>query len=59
MYSIIRQGDTDQYDVISLVVDTEADVKDIPTNCAPGSSCLVLEDSSVYILGNDKKWHTI
>ena len=31
----------------------------VSTNFTPGSTCLVLEDSSVWMLGNDKKWHEI
>jgi len=31
----------------------------VSTNFTPGSTCLVLENSSVWMLGNDKKWHEI
>lgn len=43
----------------ALVADTNADVDKLPTDFAPGSTCLVIEDSSLWILGNDKIWHKI
>lgn len=44
------------YDLNSYVADTEADVAKIPTNNAPGSTCIVIETSDVYMLNTDKKW---
>ena len=59
MYNIKQQGDTVQNGVIEFVADTRADIDEIPTNWAMGSTCLVIEDSSVWILGSDKIWHEI
>lgn len=59
MYSIIRQGDTDQYDIIEFCCDMKADISELPTNVGIGSACIVIEDSSVWMLGNDKVWHEI
>lgn len=51
-----------------FVCDTVADIDDLPTATKKadgwilaevGSLALVIEDSSVYMLGNDKKWHKI
>ena len=38
------------------IVDTLADMQDVPTKCEVGSSCLVLEDSSVWVLNTEKEW---
>ena len=53
MYSIKQQGDTVQSYVIEAVADTRADIASLPTTWAVGSTYLVIEDSSVWILGND------
>ena len=58
-YTIIQQGDTVEPYVMEVMVDTEADVQNLPTEWKSGSSCLVLANSSVWMLGNDKKWHKI
>lgn len=58
-YSIIQQGDTVETYVMSAIVDKKADVETLPLTWKSGSSCLVLEDSSVWVLGNDKTWHEI
>ncbi len=42
-----------------IVADALTDISEIPTDYAVGSTCLVIEDSSVWILGNDKTWHQI
>lgn len=59
MYSIKQQGDTVQTYVIEAVADTRADIASLPTTWAVGSTCLVIEDSSVWILGNDLIWHEL
>lgn len=58
-YSIIQQGDTVQTYVMEVVVDTRAEIDTLPTDWAAGSSCLVIEDSSVFMLGNDGHWHEL
>ena len=59
MYNIKQQGDTVQNGIIEFVADTRADIELIPGKWGMGSTCLVIEDSSVWILGSDKKWHEI
>ena len=59
MYSIKQQGDTVQSYVIEAVADTRADIASLPTTWAVGSTCLIIEDSSVWILGNDLIWHEL
>ena len=56
MYNITRQGDTDQHDLMSYMCDNRADVETVPTDCGAGSTCIVIEDSSVWMLGTDKTW---
>lgn len=56
MYNIIRQGDTDQYNVVSLVADSRTDINSLPVDFASGSTCMVTEDSSVWIFSPNKQW---
>ena len=58
--TVIRNGDTIQSSVVEIVVDTLADLNNVSTeDYGVGSDCIVLEDSSVYMLGNDRQWHKI
>lgn len=43
----------------AFVADTESDIASLPTQCAPGSTCLVVGNSSLYVLGNDNIWHKL
>ena len=38
---------------------TQNDVSIVNSECAVGSTAFVIEDSSVYMLGNDSKWHKL
>lgn len=58
-YKIIKNSDTTQPDVVEIVVDTRNDLDEVPTTFGVGSNCIVLENSSVLMLGNDKKWHEL
>lgn len=42
-----------------IVADSLSDINTLPTDSAPGSTCLVLEDSSVWVLGSDRVWHEV
>lgn len=55
-FSYMSQSGQIQYNLVELVVDTEAEVLDLPTNVAPGSSCLILENSKVYMFNNAGFW---
>lgn len=59
MYKIIKNGDNTNSEVAELVADELADIDTLPTNVGAGSSCICLENSSVWMLGNDKEWHEI
>lgn len=51
MYAITKQADKTQTYVQELIADTAADVDTIPTTgLKPGSTVIVLEDSTVYML---------
>ena len=58
-YSTTAQGGAITYDVREFTCDTIADKDALPTDCAVGSSCIVLENSSVWVLGSDKVWHQL
>lgn len=50
-----QNGDT-KYNVVEFVVDTPADIKDLPTTVAMGSSALVISTSEAYMLNGKKEW---
>jgi len=59
MYRVIKNGDVTQADILEITADNLTDVDDLPKTCGAGSSCIVLENSSVWVLGNDKEWHQL
>lgn len=56
MFNITKQGEHSTAYVTEYVADTTADVADLPTNNAPGSTCIVIETADVYMLNNKKEW---
>lgn len=61
MYSITAQsGNVSSY-IMEFQVDKLEDIATLPKSptCASGSSCLCLENSSVWKLGDDNEWHEI
>lgn len=59
-YTIIQQGDTVQSYIGEFACDKREYVAEIPVEkWAAGSSCFVIEDSSVWMLGVDKEWHEL
>ncbi len=59
MYKVIKNGDNTNSTVTELVADFISDIEDLPTDLGSGSSCIVIENSSVWMLGNDKQWHQL
>ena len=60
-FSIVSQrGEVEAY-IMELTCDTEADIASLPADktIAPGSSCLVIESSNVYILNSNREWKKI
>lgn len=41
------------------IVDTRMDMHTVPRDCEPGSTCLVIEDSSVWVLNTNHEWKEI
>lgn len=58
-YSSYQNSDNIAPYYAALIADTTDDVDGLPVEFAPGSTCIVIEDSSLWILGNDKIWHQI
>lgn len=44
---------------VEAVADDRADIQEASTEYGAGSTCFVIEDSSVWMLGNDDEWHEI
>ena len=60
MINVIKQSGKDTAYVIEYVADKETDLADIDTNdCVQGSTCFVIENSSVYMLDSNKVWQAI
>lgn len=59
MINMIKQGGDEVAYVKEFIANTIADIASLPTNCAPGSSCLVIEDSSVWILDGNNEWQPL
>lgn len=43
----------------SYMCDTPSDIGNLPTTVSPGSTCLVLSNSAVYILNSTGEWKEI
>ena len=59
MVGIIEQNGKTTYNVVELAADTEADILDLSTEYAQGSTCFVIENSSVYMLNGNKQWEPL
>ena len=58
-YSAYQNSDNLVPYYVDLVADEVADIDTLPTDFAPGSTCLVIENSSVYVLGVNGVWKEI
>lgn len=57
MYSSIRQGDKSGPYIVEFVADQVSDLEQIPVDdIRAGSTCIIIADSSVYMLDHDKTW---
>ena len=59
MYNIIRQGDTDQNNILQYCCDTREDLAKLSTGYCAGIICIVIEDSSVHMLNSEGRWKEI
>lgn len=53
MISIMKQEDETNYSLSEFIVDAPSDVSSLLIDVAPGSTCLVIDTSDVYIMGNN------
>ncbi len=59
-YKVIQNGNNIQSKVVEVVADTRSDIEDLTLEDSEvGSTCVVLEDGSVWMVGNDKIWHEL
>lgn len=56
MAFIIKNGEDVAYNVVELVCDTTAEVAQIPTTYAVGSTLFVIENATAYMLNSNKEW---
>lgn len=56
MISTMKQGDKTNCSLSEFIVDAPSDVSSLPIDVTPGSACLVIDTSEVYIMGNNKEW---
>lgn len=61
MFTISKQSGKENAYLTEFIADMATDILDLPhiEDCAVGSTCFVIENSSVYMLGNDDIWHEI
>jgi len=57
--NVYKNGDTTQSAVVEIVAESASDINSLDTSYGPGSTCLVTDDSTVYMLGPDKVWHEL
>lgn len=57
MVNIITDGGGHMtYGIKEYAIDTQADLKKLPTDAAPGSTAICIETSAVYMLNGSRKW---
>lgn len=56
MFSPIQQNNSIPVYVNGYAADEESDIQDLPTNISPGSYCIIISTSDVYMLNNKKEW---
>lgn len=61
MFTISKQSGKENAYLTEFIADMATDILDLPHigDCAIGSTCFIIENSSVYMLGNDDIWHEI
>ena len=59
MYNIIRQGDTDQNNILQYCCDTREDLAKLRSGDGAGSTCIVIEDSCVHMRDSKGQWKEI
>lgn len=54
--SIVSNSGKKAYGIKHFIVDTANDINNLTTDCTPGSTALVIENSTTYILNTQHKW---
>ena len=55
MFTLIKQGDTTAYGISQFIVDTPADIADLPTDVKIHSIALCILTGKYYFLSNGRK----
>lgn len=58
-YSLIKQDNDVAYNIREFMCDSPSDLVNLPTDAAPGSTCIVISSSTVYMLNTNKEWKEI
>ena len=56
MFTILSNSGKPADYITEYLLDTAADVANLPTSGAPGSKAFVIEDSTYYMLNHAKTW---
>ena len=60
MFKVISHGSVSDGNAKKIIADNLSDLPLLPKQgdgAGVGSQCVVLEDSNLYVLGNDDDWH--
>ena len=55
-FRLTENGEKTVYGKVAYVADTPTDIAKLPVKDAPGSTCFVISNSSVYMLNTQKQW---
>ena len=59
MVNLVISNGKPVYGVNEYQVDFEKEVKQLPTDCAPGSKAYVIETKNIYTLSGYRKWEVM
>lgn len=59
MFSITEENNKMKYGITKFTADTDMDITNLPTTVYPGSTCMVVSTSNVYMLNNQHQWKKI
>lgn len=62
MITVMQQGNTVEYNVLSLVADSTSDIASVAEEydyASPGSTILDISTSTVYMLNSEGEWKQI
>ena len=55
-FYMTKQSNRNDYNLREYVLDTEADIANLPKTDAPGSTAFVIDTSSVYMINTEGEW---